>query len=74
MPNLDVLLWSTDVTSDLSIPLYHKYNIQWSIWYKFNGFLPQYVENEDREIMQGGIQEWHNLNTSLVCSPIHNLT
>ena len=67
------LLWTPDVVNEFWVNLLPSKSLIFTIWHKFNGYLPQYIENDKNQIMIGGIGSWNNLNMSVSIKPIHRI-
>lgn len=57
----DVLLWSVDMTNDLTITMF-KNRLTWSVWHKLTGETP-YFYNQDGEILQDVTAKWNLLSS-----------
>lgn len=64
------LLWSVDMTNDLTISILDGY-LTWSIWHKLTGKTP-YFFNQDGKILQGSTDQWNLLNTGLSTQLFNN--
>ena len=72
-PDYNSLLWTPDVVSEIWVNVWKAKSAIVTVWHKFNGYLPQYLENDKGEIEQGGIGSWHNLNCSFSIKPVKQL-
>lgn len=71
--NYKTLLWTPDVVNEFWVNILPAKSLIFTIWHKYNGYLPQYIETDNNQIMLGGIGSWNNLNISLSIKPIKRI-
>jgi len=59
------VLYSTDVSSELNVTI-TRYNLDLSLFYKYNGKLADYNLNEEGEIEYGYMESYHTMDFSFV--------
>jgi outer membrane receptor for ferrienterochelin and colicins len=63
--------YTTDITSDLSYKIV-KYDVNFSIFYKHTGRTPQFYVNNNNEVVEGFIADYHTMDATAMKSFLHN--
>lgn len=63
--------YTTDLTSDLSYKIV-KYDVNFSMFYKYTGRTPQFYVNSDDQTVEGFISSFHTMDVTAMKSFMHN--
>jgi len=69
--NIGKFAYTTDVTTDLSYKLV-KYDINFSIFYRYTGRTPQFYVNSDKQVVEGFVSSYHMMDATAMKSFLHN--
>ena len=69
--NVGKFAYTTDLTSDLSYKIV-KYDVNFSVFYKYTGRTPQFYVNSDNQVVEGFISSYHTMDATALKSFMHN--
>lgn len=69
--NISKFAYTTDVTSDLSYKII-KYDVNFSIFYKYTGRTPQFFVKSNNQVVEGFVSSYHTMDATAMKSFIHN--
>lgn len=69
--NVGKFAYTTDVTSDLTYKIV-RYDVNFSVFYKYTGRTPQFYVNSEDQVVEGFISSYHTMDATTMKSFMHN--